>query len=134
MDCRCENAAYSLVRVETLLLQGLLRGCFLFIFGVAAIPITPFIVGYLKCKAEWGGLSPWRRLLRIPNWIVVGCLYAFLIPLGAFATSIADTIQICRAEWDNRWRTGIPKNPDGSIYIGIEDAAPSVEDVQSALE
>ena len=112
MDCKMENAARSLVRIETLALQGIARSLFLFVIGIVVIPFMPFVAVCVRFANA--SFSKWRRVLCIPHWFVLCVILAVYAPFAALFRTWHDTIDICRQEWRTRWTCGQPKKLDGT--------------------
>lgn len=118
MDCKLENAARSMVRIECLLLQGFLYGVWRAVCAVLFMPFIPYV--YLVSR--FLGFAPtgrWLvRIVLIPYWIVVGIMVAVVSPFKQFWKVIADMWYVTRSEWVNRWRASTPKKPNGKpLYI-----------------
>lgn len=114
MDCKLENAARTLVRIEILILQGLLRGIAVFLTEVCLIPTVPLLVAILRIMETQGRLNLPTRLLLISKWTLVDGLWiALSSPFRSIANTICDTVEIVRVEWNTRWMHGEPKRPDG---------------------
>jgi len=119
MDCKQENAAISFVRIECLAIQGALRSILMFAVMVAAIPVIPFMATGLHWRMA-RELPLWRKLCLMPLWFMKGIGLALASPILAAITTTAETIEMCRAEWDNRWRYGTAKHLDGTA-MDIQD-------------
>lgn len=121
MDCKLEPAARSLMRIEVLAAQGIVRSIVLFLIGVLISPFYPlfYVVGRFvstRLLMPW-----WKRVVFIPAWMFLGVVIAIVSPFGALWNTISTTVSICRLEWVNRWLASEPKNPDGSpMYIPTE--------------
>ena len=113
MDCKMENAAYSFVRIECLALQGACQSVLVLLFRLVAIPFMPFVLMVVKWSLAKGMMPWWKRTLMIPFWFFQGIVYALVSPFHFFFSMLSDTVEICRFEWENRWRTGVPKRQDG---------------------
>ena len=115
MDCKHEPAVRTLLRIEVLVIQGLLEGAFLFLVGLAVIPLAPFIVAFGRWSVEGrrGRRRLLTRLLMIPLWFLSGLLFGVIGPFGTLLNSFREVAEVARVEWANRWRTGSPKTPDG---------------------
>lgn len=112
MDTIPESAATTLVRIEVIVLQGILRAVLLAVAGIVLMPIAPFVVTVMRfrvAKMPW-----WKRILMLPLWFVLGILLAVIAPFSALWRGLSDTIGIAAVEWRERWRNGIAKYPDGS--------------------
>ena len=135
MDTIPESAATTLVRIEVIVLQGILRAVLLAVAGIVLMPIAPFVVTVMRfrvAKMPW-----WKRLLMLPLWFVQGFLLAFIAPFSALWRGLADTIGIAAVEWRERWRNGIAKYPDGrpmSIPTPEQERLTDVAITQSVIE
>ena len=108
-----ENTAKTLVRIEALILQGLLMGTFLAAMGIALMPVVPFVVAHKRWRAERKRHRFTTRLLLLPFWFVSGCLFSFLTPIGIVRTTIRDIRTVVAVEWVMRLLSGEPKKPNG---------------------
>ena len=111
MDTIPESAATTLVRIEVIVLQGILRAVLLSVAGIVLMPIAPFVVTVMRfrvAKMPW-----WWRTLMIPYWFSLGILLAVIAPFSALWRGLSDTIGIAAVEWRERWRNGVAKYPDG---------------------
>lgn len=111
MDTIPESAATTLVRIEVLVLQGVLRTAILSASGVLLIPFAPFLMLLVRCRDS--GLPWWKRGLMLPFWFIIGFLIALMAPFSALWKGLADTARIVCVEWTERWRNGTAKYPDG---------------------
>ena len=115
MDVKPESAAKTLVRIEVLAMQGLVRAVLLFLFGACTIPAVPVILAitrWRQMQAAW-----WKKAVRIPAWGLVGMLLGVAAPFVAFWRGIADTGHMAVREWKGRWRNGIAKYLDGRPMV-----------------
>ena len=115
MDTIPESAATTLVRIEVIVIQGILRAVLLAVAGIVLMPIAPFVVTVMRfrvAKMPW-----WWRTLMIPYWLSLRILLAVMAPFSALWRGLADTIGIAAVEWRERWRNGIAKYPDGSPML-----------------
>ena len=97
MDTIPESAATTLVRIEVIVLQGILRAVLLSVAGIVLMPIAPFVVTVMRfrvAKMPW-----WKRLLMLPLWFVLGILLAVIAPFASLWRGLADTIGIAAVEW-----------------------------------
>ena len=111
MDTIPESAATTLVRIEVIVLQGILRAVLLSVAGIVLMPIAPFVVTVMRfrvAKMPW-----WWRTLMIPYWFSLGILLAVIAPFSALWRGLSDTMGIAAVEWRERWRNGTAKYPDG---------------------
>lgn len=108
-----ENTAKTLVRIEALILQGLLMGLFLTAMGIVLMPVMPFAVVINRWRAERKRHRFLTRVWLIPFWFVSGCLYAILAPIGIVWNTISDLRTIVAVEWAMRTLAGEPKKPNG---------------------
>lgn len=113
MDCKPESAVKTCLRIELLILQGLLLGIGLFLVGVLAMPFVPFAVVVNRWRLHIGKIVFLKRLLLMPIWFVSGMAISMINPFGILFNTFSDTIGICIMEWLNRWTTGKPKRPNG---------------------
>lgn len=102
-----ENAAKTLMRIEAIILQGLLMGLFLFAMGIALMPFMPFVVMIRRWRAAKS------RIALLPVYFVSGCLYAAVAPFGVLVKTIADLRTVVAVEWATRTLEGQPKKPNG---------------------
>lgn len=113
MDCKKESAVRTFIRIEVIILQGLLQGTFLSLMGVFLIPIVPFIVAFARWRVTRGSKRWLTRVICLPMWLLSGLLFGVLNPMGILFKTIADVKEVARIEWMNRWMTGQPKKPNG---------------------
>lgn len=113
MDCKTENAVRTFLRIEVIILQGLLQGVFLSLIGVCLIPFVPFIVAFTRWRVERNRLKWHTRVMLTPMWMLSGFFFGLANPIGILFKAIADVKEIARVEWENRWRLGQPKKPNG---------------------
>lgn len=125
MDRKIESEVQTLLRIEVLFGQGLLRGLSLAALGVLLIPFVPFVWTSERWRAARGMIGRIRRAMFILPWFVIGIVFAVFAPFGMFAKAMADTIEIVRAEWKGRGIIGSPKTPDGKPLVirSAEDKA-----------
>lgn len=113
MDCKTESAVRTFIRIEVIILQGLLRGIFLSLIGVVLIPFVPFFVAFARWRVSRRNKRWLTRVLCLPMWLLSGFLFGLINPIGILFKSLADMKAIARVEWMNRWMTGKPKKPNG---------------------
>lgn len=111
MDCKCEIAARTFIRIEALLLQGLMHGILIAVFGVLAIPIFPFAYAAARWQVSAHGFV--TRFCLVPLWFAMGVIRAVTVPFSVAGRTVSSLSEIARAEWETRWMTGMPKKPDG---------------------
>lgn len=111
MDCRPEKAARSLVRIECIILQGILANFVMAVFGMIAIPFVPFAF----CMDRWRAarVGWFGKAIRVPLWFCAGAVVALLNPVVGFVRGIRSIGEVARVEWSNRWMAAHPKRPDG---------------------
>lgn len=112
-----ENAAKTLVRIEAIILQGLLMGLLLSAVGVALSPIVPVVVGCRRWRAERKTRHLATCLLLLPLWMLSGCFYAMLNPLNILKKTVADLPAVVAVEWKCRTEEGSPKKPNGHPLV-----------------
>jgi hypothetical protein len=113
MDCRPESAATTLVRIETLVLQGLFRAVMVCILGIVTMPIVPSVYMLVRLGGAKGNMPWWKRLLFLPVWFLLGVGFAVAAPFVSLANGIVFTKTIVGVEWRERWRYGTMRHPDG---------------------
>lgn len=113
MDCKPESAVRTFIRIEVIILQGLLHGILLSLMGVVLIPFVPFIVAFARWRVTRGSKRWLTRVMCLPMWFLSGLLFGIINPIGILFKSLADMKEIARIEWMNRWMTGQPKRPNG---------------------
>ena len=111
MDTISESAATTLVRIEAIVIQGILRAVLLAAFGIAIVPISPFVVTAVRFKGA--SMSWWKRILMTPYWFGLGILLSSMAPFSVLWRGLRDTVSIVSVEWRERWRNGVAKYPDG---------------------
>lgn len=115
MDTMPESAARTLVRIEVIVLQGILRAVLLSALAILLMPIAPFVVTIARfgyARMPW-----WKRLLMLPLWILLGIVLSVMAPFTSLWRGLTDTIGIAAVEWRERWRNGIAKYPDGRPMV-----------------
>jgi len=132
MDCKLEPAARTLLRIECLMMQGFLKGLLSSILSVLFTPFIPFVVmgGRWRMATERRGFL--MRLLICPWWLLIGIGMAIATPFLRLWHCYRDVVDVCEAEWVNRWEASVPKMPDGHPYP-IEDAADRNSDLAVTL-
>lgn len=113
MDCIQESAAISLVRIEVLVLQGIVRAVALLATGLLMMPFVPFVALSSKWRISKNLMPWWKRCLYTPLWLALGCMVAVVSPFGVLYTGLKETKAIAKVEWKERWRYGTAKLPDG---------------------
>ena len=113
MDCKTENAVRTYIRIEVIVLQGLLQGLFLSLMGFVLIPFVPFFVAFVRWKVTKGSKRWFTRVVCLPMWFLSGFLFGVINPIGILLKTFTDIKEITRVEWQNRWMTGKPKKPNG---------------------
>ncbi|MGN0130688.1 MAG: hypothetical protein ACI4CE_07370 [Methanomethylophilus alvi] len=108
-----ENTAKTLVRIEAIVLQGLLMGMFLTAMGIVMIPVMPFVVVYNRWRAEKKRHRFITRVWLTPFWFVSGIMYSLLSPIGIVWKTVADIRTVVAVEWATRTLDGEPKKPNG---------------------
>lgn len=108
-----ENTAKTLVRIEALIIQGLLMGVFLAAMGIILMPVMPFVVVLNRWRTERKRYRFITRVWLVPFWFVSGCLYAILNPIGIVWKTITDLRTIVVVEWATRMLEEQPKKPNG---------------------
>lgn len=110
MDCKFESAAKTFVRIETIILQGVVSGALVSAATVLMIPFVPFALVLVK----WGGDKGFfGSLAAAPLWFFSGCLSAVIAPIAVLGKTFVDLCEISRMEWETRWMSGEPKKPNG---------------------
>ena len=109
MDCRLESAARTLVRIECLALQGILK----ILFSLLSIPFIPFLYVFVRAIETKGILKLWKRILLSPCWLLQGIAFAVISPFSIVWSNISLLKTVIWAEWVNRWTASIPKQPNG---------------------
>ena len=107
-----ENTARTLVRMEVIILQGLLMGIIQFVIGIATIPVMPFAVMCNRWRADVGH-GFFARVCHLPLWFLSGCLYAVIAPFETTRKTIADLRAVVSAEWATRNLEDNPLKPNG---------------------
>lgn len=115
MDTKPESAAVSFVRIQALVMQGILRSVILAAIDIVLIPITLFALAFSKIVSPT--IPWWKKLVMLPVWMVLGVLIAVISPFRALLNGIRDTYWIAKVEWKERWRNGTAKFPDGRPMI-----------------
>lgn len=133
MDCRMENAAFTFVRIEALALQGICRSIVLSLLLLLAIPFVPFVIVVSQWMLAKGEMPWWWRVLMVPFWLAKGIMFALVSPWVYFGSVMVDTRDICRYEWANRWRSGVPKNPKGHPLEILPPETKAMEDANITL-
>ena len=113
MDCKTENAVITFIRIEVIILQGLLQGVFLSLMGVVLVPFVPFIVSFARWRVTRGSKRWLTRVICLPMWFLSGFLFGLVNPIGILFNAFAEVKEIARIEWMNRWMSGQPKKPNG---------------------
>ena len=113
MDCKTESAIRTFIRIEVIILQGLLHGTFLSLMGIFLIPVVPFVVAFARWRVTRGGKRWLTRVMCLPMWFLSGLILGLLNPMGILLKAFADIYEVSRTEWKNRWMTGQPKKPNG---------------------
>lgn len=113
MDCKPDSILKTFLRMEVLALQGIVRAALLFVGGIVAIPIIPFVVAFGRWDTNKRLHGFAMRLLLFPSWVLSGIVFAFANPFKMFLSTLADTKVIVGMEWANRWSNGRPKKPNG---------------------
>ena len=114
MDCRLECAARTIVRMECIAIQGMVHGLFNAVLSVFAMPCVPFFYVWGRMATQTGNAAWLKRIALSPIWLLCGIWFAFWTPIMLLVRTIADMVVVLRAEWVNRWMSGIPKNLDGT--------------------
>lgn len=137
MDCKMESTARSLVRIECLVIQGILHGFSGALLQTIAIPIMPFVFS-ISAYRRHGRSMGWRqRAAGLPVWFVSGAAFAVAAPFGILRRVFNDLREIARMEWKTRWQATGPKMPDGSpmpIPTGLDTAALDYAVLKSVVE
>ena len=113
MDCKTESAVRTFIRIEVVILQGLLHGIFLSLIGVVLIPIVPFIVAFARWRAIRVSAGWLSGIICLPWWLLSGLLFGIINPIGILFKAVADISEVAHIEWMNRWMAGQPKKPNG---------------------
>lgn len=108
-----ENTAKTLMRIEAIILQGLLMGLFLTAMGVVLMPGMPFVVVINRWRAERKRHRFLTRVWLTPFWFVSGCLYAILAPIGIVWKTFSDLRTVVAVEWATRMLEDQPRKPNG---------------------
>lgn len=111
MDTMPESAAVSFVRIQVLVMQGLLRSVILASIGIAFMPIMPFALAGSRFFSS--SITRWKKLVMFPLWMVLGAIIAVISPFRTLLNGLMDTYGIAKVEWRERWRNGTAKFPDG---------------------
>lgn len=113
MDCKMENAAVSVVRIEALVLQGMVSGLLSAAVSVLTIPLNAFVLVGGNFRRTKRAISLWGRLARTPLWLLDGLAYSLLAPFVKIIKAIVDSVDVAQVEWNSRWTSGTPKLPNG---------------------
>lgn len=113
MDCKCESAVITGARIGMLVALGVMRSVLCFIIAVVTIPLVPFLVVWVRWVVTRGKSRFLVRVAVSPLWFLTGILIGVFNPFSVLYRNIADTMDIAKVEWLNRWKTGTPKSPDG---------------------
>lgn len=122
MDCKPESAARTLCRISLIVIQGVLHGVCLFLFGVLLIPVTFFLV----LNAEVMGHRGWLVILLFPWFVAEGVIGALFSPFYVLWRQGRDICEVAAVEWRARWLAASPKKPDGEP-IPEKELAPQEE-------
>lgn len=120
MDCKLEHASRTLVRIEAIEAQGIVRNFLTFPMMVLMIPITPFLITRHRYMEEKDKLSWLKMILFIPCWFVFSILIAFTIPFQFIADSVLSLWMVAKFEWNTRWAASNPKKPNGEPIAPFE--------------
>ena len=126
MECKPESTAVTLLRIQVIAMQGLIRSVVMFLFWTLMFPFSPFFYAVHRFRNNPNGESTAVRVLKFPLALVFGIVSAAAIPFIDSFGSLAMTARIVRAEWSNRAISGTPKMPDGKqmdIQGGSRDGA-----------
>lgn len=110
MDCKPESAIFPLMRIECLLVQGIVHMVVCLATSILFIPLTPFVfMALFWIRSEEKTRA--RKFVRLPLWFIRGCLIALSLPFRVLYKSVKSLFIIPWAEWENR--SGTPKKPNG---------------------
>lgn len=113
MDCKPESAARTLLRIECLVLQGIVHCVLRVSLTVLTMPFIPFLVMFGRMITADGRWKWVKRLLLPPGWFIFGLWLALIAPFAVIAQEVMDLWLVTKIEWVNRWRGGHPKLPNG---------------------
>lgn len=114
MDCKLEPTSRSLVRIECILLQGIVRGTIELAISFLAMPFIPF--NYSRRRVKGNGLV--KELLKFPLFLCFGVFVALSFPFRGLMRNCKLLWDIAETEWTNRWMASTPKKPNGRpLYI-----------------
>jgi hypothetical protein len=112
MDCKPESAILTLLRIECLIVQGIVHLLVCLLLSILFIPLNPFVFMFLfYSRSEQKTRA--RKFVRMPYWLFKGCIMAVISPFLVLYNSLKSLIVIPWAEWANRKRSGMPKKPNG---------------------
>lgn len=114
MDCKPPSSVKVMLRIEILLLQGILRAVLAFVAMLFVMPFIPFAVVTTRWILSRGTKGILFRLSLVPMWFLLGVVLALVHPFVVLFTTLRDTMEIIKWEWVNRWMLGSPKKPDGT--------------------
>ena len=136
MDCKPESAAVTMLRIECLVFQGIIRSVLMFVFWVVMFPIAPvfYLVEFIRYNT--GRMPLWKLILKTPVVLFMGVLAAAMLPFVEAVENIGMTFKIARAEWRNRNISGTPKHPDGTLMNILDSISvqPSKSELMEVLE
>lgn len=113
MDCKTESAVRTFLRIEVIILQGLMYGEFVFFQGIGLIPFMPFMVAVERWRLTRGSKQWPLRVIYLPIWFLLGILFGVVNPFRLLFKMFAALKEVARVEWTNRWMAGQPKKPNG---------------------
>lgn len=129
MDCKPEWTGRTFLRIEALLLQGVLHSLLHFGMLVVAIPLAAIWLAkkrYETATASHGWLV---CLLLSPWWLLLGLGMAIAVPFIALADEVSVMGTLMRAEWEGRWLAAHPKRPSGKpIDVAMFQAQREVDE------
>jgi hypothetical protein len=121
MDCKYESEVRTLLRIEVILIQGLLQGLLFSLITLLAIPFSWLPVAHRLFRNRRGRMGTAANILCIPLWMLCGVIVAVVMPFGLLFKTFIDLREVAKVEWETRWMTGKPKKPNGKPMRPLTD-------------
>ena len=134
MDCKPEWTGRTFLRIEALLLQGILHSLIHFVILVFSIPLAAIWLAKKRYDLSRQNHGVMVSMLLSPWWLLLGSGMAIAVPFLHLADAVGQMATLIKAEWVDRWMAAHPKRPNGNAIDIARYLAQKQADESLAVE